>query len=190
MIVYHFRYYSLYKMHEATSPVDFHNGVINGINWWQSCMQEGLPLGECMYTNPKLSSYKPVNCTWHSRATGSARKSIYYLFLKEWLSVFPREQFLFLKFEDYIAEEVDTINKVVFSFLDLPQLDEDGKSKMAKVERQHIVSFDNNSAGNKINHNYREPMLEKTRQLLRDFYRPYNKQLADLLNDKQFLWDY
>ena len=32
------------------------------------------------------------------------------------------------------------------------------------------------------------PMLNKTRNLLRKFYRAYNKDLSHILGDKRFLW--
>ena len=32
------------------------------------------------------------------------------------------------------------------------------------------------------------PMLKETRILLEDFYRPYNQQLANLVNDPDLLW--
>ena len=35
----------------------------------------------------------------------------------------------------------------------------------------------------------RVPMYPKTRALLDAYYRPYNKQLAALLNDERFLWE-
>jgi len=34
-----------------------------------------------------------------------------------------------------------------------------------------------------------DPMLPETRELLRDFYAPYNKLLAKLLNNDGFLWE-
>ena len=42
--------------------------------------------------------------------------SMYYLFIKEWLDVFPREQFHFIKMEDYVTRKEDVLNRV-FKFL-------------------------------------------------------------------------
>ena len=39
-----------------------------------------------------------------------------------------------------------------------------------------------------VNKNTKNPMLNETMQMLRDFYRPYNQELAALLNDDSFLW--
>jgi len=33
-----------------------------------------------------------------------------------------------------------------------------------------------------------KPMLPETRQLLSDFYRPWNEKLAELLQDNGFVW--
>lgn len=32
-------------------------------------------------------------------------------------------------------------------------------------------------------------MLNKTRTMLEEFYKPYNKQLAELLHDNKYLWE-
>ena len=32
-------------------------------------------------------------------------------------------------------------------------------------------------------------MLNETRQLLNEFYEPYNQELADIMDDDQFLWE-
>ena len=40
-----------------------------------------------------------------------------------------------------------------------------------------------------INHSRPFPdMLNETREILRDFYEPYNRRLAALLNDDAYLW--
>ena len=39
--------------------------------------------------------------------------SIYYIFINDWLSVFPREQFFFIKSEDYFENSTSIIMDVV-----------------------------------------------------------------------------
>lgn len=34
----------------------------------------------------------------------------------------------------------------------------------------------------------KKEMLPETRQILEEFYRPFNEKLADVLNDKRWLW--
>lgn len=33
------------------------------------------------------------------------------------------------------------------------------------------------------------PMLNVTRKMLNEFYKPYNEELAEIMNDDQFLWE-
>ena len=183
------RTYSLYRMHEATSPQDFHNGVLNGIKWWNTCNREGNSLFNCMYIRPKLRDFVPVKCTWLSRSIDAIRKSIYYAFVAEWLSVFPKEQILFLQFEEYIKAEDKTINERIFPFLGLPTLDTQHVNKMRAVTKQIVVSHHKNSAGKPINHKYKSPMLNETKALLQDFFSSYNSRLAILLEDERYLWN-
>ncbi len=43
-------------------------------------------------------------------------KSLYAVFIRDWLAVFPRDQFLFLRMEDYLGRRLDTIQKLVTFF--------------------------------------------------------------------------
>ena len=45
--------------------------------------------------------------------------SMYFYFLKKWMDIFPKEQFLILKFEQLCSEPFQTMTKV-FDFLNLP----------------------------------------------------------------------
>jgi hypothetical protein len=62
------------------------------------------------------------------------KAGIYYIFVKDWLSAFPREQMHLVRFEDYISDRDNVINDL-FAFLGLGEyiLDghkEDGTDKM------------------------------------------------------------
>ena len=188
------RSYSLYKMHEATSPEDFHAGVVNGIHWWNKCIasKEQYSIIDCMYMpSARLKDFKaPLHCTWINRAVDTIRRSIYFLFLVEWFSVFPRQQFLLFRFDDYIVDEPRYIHENIFPFLELPAVDHEARVKMQKQKRvKNVYSLKGvNSAGNRINRKYKEPMLQETEAILRMFYTPYNKQLAILLDDDLYQW--
>ena len=43
---------------------------------------------------------------------------MYYPFMADWLRVFPREQVMVLRYEDYVAKPSETINNVC-NFLDI-----------------------------------------------------------------------
>ncbi|KAK2148311.1 hypothetical protein LSH36_503g04026 [Paralvinella palmiformis] len=47
--------------------------------------------------------------------------SLYYIFIKNWLSVFPRDQFVFIKSEDYFNDRTFVIMEII-DFLQLSKL--------------------------------------------------------------------
>ena len=98
-----------------------------------------------------------------------------YIFVSIWLQVIPRERILFVKCEE-LRENTAGVMKEVFKFLELSPLTDDQLAKA--VSSQHI-----NERSSKKN-----PMLPSTRELLQEFFKPFNEKLVQLLNDDRFLW--
>ena len=102
------------------------------------------------------------------------RASMYYIYIADWLAVFPRDQFLVIRAEDYCRNR-SRILPDVYQFLGLRPVDPELLNNINRT----IV-------------NYRppkRPMLNETRRLLNDFFRPFNAMLAELFNDSKFLWN-
>jgi Sulfotransferase domain/Tetratricopeptide repeat len=93
--------------------------------------------------------------------------SLYIYYLKEWLNVFPREQFLFVKSEDLFSNPSVTMKKV-FSFLNLPDY------PLAEYPNYNPGSYN--------------PLSDDLRQTLAEFFRPHNQKLEEYLGMK-FNWD-
>ncbi|MEJ6485424.1 sulfotransferase domain-containing protein [Nostoc punctiforme UO1] len=93
--------------------------------------------------------------------------SLYIYYLKEWLNVFPREQFLFVKSEDLFSNPSVTMKKV-FSFLNLPDY------PLAEYPNYNPGSYN--------------PISDDLRQTLAEFFRPHNQKLEEYLGMK-FNWD-
>jgi len=87
--------------------------------------------------------------------------------LARWLELFPREQFLFIKSEEFFREPGRLFDQVL-RFLELP-------SRSLPKYRSH------NS------HPY-DPIRPETRARLARYYEPYNRQLYELLG-RDFGWD-
>ena len=125
-----------------------------------------------------------------SRAVGTIRKSIYVLYLSEWFSVFPRKQFLLYRFEDNIRNETKIIYNKIFPFLELPPVNsrirnkDENRRGVTKVQSKRGI----NSAGQPINKKFKEKMWPETEAILKEFYKPYNIQLAALLEDVAYEW--
>lgn len=91
---------------------------------------------------------------------------LYVYFLKKWMSVFPREQFLIVRSEDMYEKPVLSMNKV-FDFLTLPEY----KLKDCKAYLKGSYSA--------LDKSWRKTLLE--------IFRSHNEKLEDYLN-KKFNW--
>lgn len=93
---------------------------------------------------------------------------------QDWLAHFPRHQLLLLRYEDYKAALPQHL-EAVLQFLDVPQPETASWQAMLSAAAQNTKSY--------------PPMRNDTRQLLRECYAPFNRELADALQgDCRWLW--
>lgn len=153
-----FHYYGHRKSEAFKSPEKFHERATQEIERWKDCVARSG-------TKTCIKRYDPQQLI----------KGMYSEFVEAWTSVFPRDQILFMRNEDYQSEPRAHL-KAVMKFLGLRDLTEDEWTKVLGVERTNAQSS-------------RYPrMLPETRQLLMDFYAPFNTKLAELLQDTRYLW--
>jgi len=98
---------------------------------------------------------------------GHILESLYFYKLKRWMSLFPQEQFLILKSEDFFTQP-STVMSQVFDFLGLPQ-----------YESPHYVKY---------NSGLYVPIEDNLRQRLREYFQPHNQKLEQYL-DRSFGWE-
>ena len=109
------------------------------------------------------------------------RASIYYVYVKDWLDVFPPNQVFVVHAETFFADRISVVRDVL-RFIGLgPSLIDDETWQSIGSKPPTNVSV--------LKGRLADGMLNKTRKLLDDFFRPYNRMLADLLGDKRFQWD-
>ncbi|XP_046365506.2 carbohydrate sulfotransferase 15-like [Haliotis rufescens] len=159
-------YSDYYFMNYGRSPESFHDHVILSVWMMKKCIRENS-VRTCMFST-KMYHHLPTRL----------HIGCYSVFLKEWLSVFPREDFLILRTEDYKANAWGTLSDV-FKFLSLPPLNVTAMDNLAQLKKQHETKSKRNALD----------MKNSTRRILHDFYAEYNKELADILNDDKFLWE-
>ena len=92
---------------------------------------------------------------------------VYIEFLKKWMTIFPREQFLILNSKDFYQEPETTMKKV-FTFLDLP-----------KYQLKDYQKF---------NSGYYPNIPPSIYSILSDYFKPYNQKLEEYLGMK-FNWE-
>lgn len=95
-------------------------------------------------------------------------QGIYEPHVRRWLDLVPREQLLILRSEDFFRDP-RLVLREVFTFLGLPQVD------LGDLPAQNEGS-------------YQDSMKPETRLRLREYFRPYNRKLYDLLS-VDFGWE-
>ncbi|CAG5114566.1 unnamed protein product, partial [Candidula unifasciata] len=140
----------LHPAYVDPTPEKFHTFIEERVRMYRQCFTQWSHR-QCAY-----------NGTLYKEAVLRLAEGAYSVYIKDWLKVFPREQLLFIKFEDYIADANATVRKV-YKFLEL-----------VNVGRFYHVG----------------PMLNKTMDILEDFYKPFNEELAQILGDPHMTWKY
>ena len=108
---------------------------------------------------------------------------IYFAHIRKWLSVVPKERFLFLTLEELIEDPIQTATSIS-RFLGV-------KQSVADIQKgAELASFCNENSQDSINYKTSPDlqMRNDTKHMLEIFYRPFNALLADLLQDTKFLW--
>ncbi|XP_060063555.1 carbohydrate sulfotransferase 15-like [Ylistrum balloti] len=163
------RLYSDYlHFYNRKSPQHFHDIVISTIDLYKDCFRKW--------------GIRPCVHHYYLEATGKARLrlGIYYIYISDWLEKFPRDQFLFIRLEDYAVDTKSHLQEI-FHYLDLPPTSEDLLNEMSSAAPK-------NTRQDRKEDSDAPPMLPETRVALEQFYAPYNKKLAILLNDKRYDW--
>ena len=155
--------------------------LLNSKNY-SSCIQNRIHLlDKCLARiTPEIFTPKMPKCRYDNRV----HEGVYFAHIRKWLSVVPRDRFLFLKFEELVKNP----SQGALSLLKFLNLD----TKVASNEQviKEIVSSCSRNA--QVGINYRDdPQLqirEDTRTMLENFYHPFNSLLAQLLDDDKYLW--
>ena len=157
----------------------FHNLTAEAIHQFHSCVDAGIFIFNCVQRVTHRATFGGTEC--FPLRLGL---SMYYYHIVRWLAVVPREGFLFIKSEDLFTDLYSTLQKV-WSFL--------GLRNLTRKEFDHITihkwTLNTNDWIRSEKYRDRFVMLPETEKMLREFYRPHNKLLAQLLSDDRFLWE-
>ena len=149
------------------AAANFHREVVADVENFRGCMI-------------KRSLYECVNnYRFRSNTCGGvgARMTIglYHVHLSKWLQFYPRDQFLFLRMEDISTDPHSLVTKIT-DFLGVAPV----SPSQAEQWFSKRVNVHNTSS---------EGSTQETRELLEQFYRPYNAMLAELTGDSRFKWE-
>ncbi|XP_036295248.1 carbohydrate sulfotransferase 15 [Pipistrellus kuhlii] len=156
----------LYFASSNKSAEDFHEKVTDALQLFEACLLDAS-LRACVYNN-SLNNAMPVRL----------QVGLYAVYLLDWLDVFDRDQLLVLRLEDHASDVKATMRRVC-QFLSLGPLSEKQEALMTRSPASNARRPEDRSLG---------PMWPLTQRLLRDFYRPFNARLAQVLGDEAFAW--
>ena len=142
-----------------------------GSSDYNSCIRERLHLLEkCSHKITFNLFSAELNRCGRSRVA----MGLYYVHLKKWLSVVPRERFLFLTLEGVVQHPMVTSHRIK-EFLGL-NVDVD-----TRFVNQIVTScYQNPQSKVDYKHNPNLHMRNDTRTMLEHFYYPFNSLLADI----------
>ena len=161
------------KVVQENPAAHFHNVLVSDLEYFNGCLRE-RSLFECVSEN----RFRGDEC---GGVGYRITVSIYYIHLLKWLQFYPKEHFLFLRMEDMSINPQEFMNNIT-DFLEITPVSEGTAVKLLSKETnvQKLQELDP----------FTElQMKDKSKELLKEFYKPYNILLADLIGDNKFLWN-
>ena len=167
--------YSSYKFFsnpEEISVENFDRCVRESIELYRECLLR-FDEKECVFHMPiAIKKQSSRNCMFVLRALALGQ---YAQFISEWMRNFPKKNFHIVKLERYSSGKTVAISKA-WEFLGLRE-----PSRTALKQLQYVPDY--NSA--KI---HTLEMSSNAKNMLMEFFRRPNLRLAELLEDRDFLW--
>ena len=159
-------------------PDIFHERIVNKISVFNKCKSRGTPLDICVDVLARNMFTPELPTCGRTRL----EMGLYYFHTRKWLSVVPRERIHFFTLEELATKDLQHTAGVILNHLGLLFTEQQFKA-FSKINC-------NQNPQKRIDykHDPRLKMREDTRQILEEFFQPYNQMLADLLGDDKFLW--
>lgn len=160
-----FSSYVFFTKKQKMSPEVFDQAVQSSIQKWKLCTD---------HYSERTCAY---NKTLHAELEVRLYNGMYNIFLRDWLNVFPQEQVMVLRMEDYHQDTSATMASI-YAHLGLRGLTEEEEElvNMAPVQNKNKKKL------------YIGKMLNTTAETLRRFYEDFNNDLAELMGDRKFTW--
>ena len=170
------------KKYTNNAPQLFHNVVATAIQEYRQCV-----------TDPTLGNRVLTEFTCLKKATrgyevenGCFRLRLgfgmYYHHIVKWLNVYPRKNFYFLRLEDMSTDMYSNVAKI-WEFMGLTPI-----SKATFESELSKEVFNEMNIAKQPGFKEHFYMLPETEKMLNSFYEPFNKKLAQLLGNDDYLW--
>ena len=159
-------------------PDIFHERVTKKITVFNKCKSRGTPLDICVDMLARNMFTPELPTCGRTRL----EMGLYYFHTRKWLSVVPRERIHFFTLEELATKDLQHTVGAILNHIGLVFTE----GEMQKLEKYQCSK--NQQLFIDYKHDSRLKMREDTKQILEEFFQPYNQMLADLLGDDRFLW--
>ncbi|XP_064646221.1 carbohydrate sulfotransferase 15-like [Lineus longissimus] len=160
----------LYSQLGVRSPRDFHRRVKSTIEVYTDCFKQ-RSIRKCLYDS------EMKNIGHHNRL--ALHQGMYVIYVFDWLQIFGAKQVICIRSEDFARKSSKTYKKIL-EFLELEALGDEQIASIAAMSAMNRNAATRKASG---------PMENSTREILRDFYRPFNHALAKVLKHRKWVWD-
>ncbi|XP_041476110.1 carbohydrate sulfotransferase 15-like [Lytechinus variegatus] len=144
------------------NPKSFHDITVKQIGCLRDCLQKH---------NIRYCAYA-AGCPY--TVFPALKGGLYSVFARDWMEAFSPDGVLVIRLEDLETQPLSTYRKII-KFLDLGQLSEERENEIIYAPKKNV-------------NRRRKQILPETKQILDDFYAPYNKDMALLMKDDKFLY--
>ena len=163
-------------------PEYLHRSSMDHLHAFRTCMLEKDSDYYCALKYRAWAQHQPCPA---SLAVGI---SLYYIHLYKWFQHFPRDNFLILRTED-LEHNSTAVAMAMFEFLGLPPINAQGLSMLQKLEGQRSNAVEFLHKETQIVAELQPTYIwQETVEALRKFFEPYNRKLANLLNNDMYLF--
>ena len=156
----------IYACDRPITPEKYHNLVVEAVETFNTCLKNSTVRG-CTYSTET-----------HQLAT-HLYASMYHVYVADYMKTFPRDQLYILQMEEHISDPITSVHKLC-DFLEIQRFPE-----------ETLRSFlEGHETRNQLNDDQRMPsVLPQTTKVLEDFFKPYLRELVNLLGDEKWYWN-
>lgn len=167
-------------MKNMSMPHISHTCELGDKHNYNSCIQKRLHLLDKCTHDITFNLFSPElpSCGRSRVAMG-----LYYVHIRKWLSVLPRDRFYFITLEELIQDHAKAAHDVL-DFLDL------NKAALSGGMLNRIINSCRENAQSSVDYKHipELKMRNDTESMLEHFYYPFNLLLANLLGRNKPLW--
>lgn len=172
------------KVYIDNAPQIFHNLTVMAINEHKKCLSDPTVNNEALL---EFTCLRKATLGYSDKGTRSCFPlrlgvGMYYYHIIKWFNVYPHKNFYFLRLEDMAEDAYGSVAKI-WKFMGLSPISREAfESELSKTVRNEMNWIKLPKFKDKFY------MLPETAQLLKSFYEPINKKLAQLLRNNDYLW--